>query len=124
MQLFLYKKSRNGLFGSSRDASVPDLRFRRSEKMPSSNFFEFLTGRPKAWKRKERHRTMSVPEIWKRLFLFSISLQLSLFQSFLIPTYHRTHDTYSPVGRRNLRIKESGVQSTGADIRKYFTVFQ
>src|SRR5947209_1064322 len=78
MQLFLYRKSRNGLFGSSRDASVPDLRFRKSEKIPSSNFFEFLTGRPNAWKRKDRHRTMSVPEIWKRLFLLSISLQLSL----------------------------------------------
>src|SRR3954452_107371 len=80
MQLFLYKKSRNGLFGSSRDASVPDLRFRKSEKMPSSNFFEFLTGRPKAWKRKDRHRTMSVPEIWKRLFLLSISLPAFVVQ--------------------------------------------
>src|SRR3978361_1790935 len=69
MQLFLYRKSKNGLFGSSSDASVPDFRLRRSEKMPSSNFFEFLTGRPKAWKRKERQRTMSVPEMRKRLFL-------------------------------------------------------
>lgn len=48
---------------------MPDLRLRRSEKMPSSNFLEFLTGRPKAWNRKDRHRTMSVPEMWKRLFL-------------------------------------------------------
>jgi hypothetical protein len=67
--LFLYRKSRKGLFGSSSEASVPDLRFRRSEKMPSSNFFEFLTGRPNAWNRNDRHRTMSVPEMWKRLLL-------------------------------------------------------
>src|SRR5947209_12381658 len=79
MQLFLYKKSKNGLFGSSRDASVPDFRLRRSEKMPSSNFFEFLTGRPKAWKRKERQRTISVPEMWKRLFLHLISISLFFF---------------------------------------------
>jgi len=69
MQLFLYKKSRKGLLGSSSDASVPDFRFRKSENIPSSNFFEFLTGRPKAWNLKDRHRTMSVPEIWKRVFL-------------------------------------------------------
>lgn len=69
MQLFLYKKSRKGLFGSSSDASVPAFRLRKSEKMPSSNFLEFFTGRPKAWKRKERHRTMSVPEMWNRLAL-------------------------------------------------------
>ena len=36
-------------------------------------------------------------------------------------TYHSTHETYSPVGRRNLRIYWSGCQSTGADMRKYFT---
>lgn len=69
MQLFLYRKSRKALLGSSSDASVPDLRLRRSEKMPSSNFLEFLTGRPKAWNLNDRHRTMSVPEMWKRLFL-------------------------------------------------------
>src|ERR1700759_4219476 len=101
MQLFLYRKSKKGLFGSSKDASVPDFRLRRSEKIPSSNFLGFLTGRPNAWKRNDRHLTMSVPETWKRLF-------------------QRTQETYSPVGRRNRRIKESGLQSTGADIRKYF----
>lgn len=69
MQLFLYRKSRNALLGSSRVASVPALRFRRSEKIPSSNFLEFFTGRPKAWNRKARHRTISVPEMWKRLLL-------------------------------------------------------
>ncbi len=37
-------------------------------------------------------------------------------------TYHNTQETYSPVGRRNRRIYWSGVQSTGADIKKYFTV--
>lgn len=102
MQLFLYRKSKKGLLGSSRDASVPDFRFRRSEKMPSSNFLEFFTGRPKAWKRNERHRTISVPEIWKRLF-------------------HSTQDTYSPVGKRNRLMYWSGCQSTGADIKKYLT---
>src|SRR5215218_2918535 len=99
MQLFLYRKSRNGLLGSSSEASVPDLRFRRSEKMPSSNFFEFLTGRPKAWKRNERHLTMSVPEMWNKLF-------------------HSTHETYSPVGSRNRRMYCSFCHSTGAEIRK------
>ena len=36
-------------------------------------------------------------------------------------TYHNTQETYSPVGRRNRRMYWSGVQSTGADIKKYFT---
>src|SRR3569833_497121 len=102
MQLFLYRKSRKGLLGSSSEAAVPDFKLRRSEKMPSSNFLEFLTGRPKAWNLNERHRTMSVPEMWKRLF-------------------QRPHETYSPVGSRNLRMYWSGCQSTGAEMRKYFT---
>ena len=113
---------------------MPDLRFRRSEKMPSSNFFEFLTGRPKAWKRKERQRTMSVPEMWKRLFLQpccqpvhrmriphrslcaerALSLASTQRQrsfSFFsrlggggFAAYHSTQDTYSPVGSRNRRM--------------------
>ena len=33
-------------FGSSRQASVPGFKFRRSEKTPSSNFFMLRTGRP------------------------------------------------------------------------------
>jgi len=53
---------------------VPDFKLRRSEKMPSSNFFEFLTGRPKAWNLKDKHLTMSVPEMWKRLFLMPVRL--------------------------------------------------
>jgi len=36
-------------------------------------------------------------------------------------TYHRTQETYSPVGKRNRRMYWSGVQSTGADIKKYLT---
>lgn len=36
-------------------------------------------------------------------------------------TYQSTQETYSPVGRRNRRMYWSGVQSTGADIKKYFT---
>jgi hypothetical protein len=36
-------------------------------------------------------------------------------------THHRTHDTYSPVGKRNLRMYWSGCQSTGAEMRKYLT---
>ena len=36
-------------------------------------------------------------------------------------THHSTHETYSPVGRRNLRMYWSGCQSTGAEMRKYFT---
>jgi hypothetical protein len=36
-------------------------------------------------------------------------------------TYHRTQETYSPVGSRNRRIYWSWLQSTGADMRKYFT---
>src|SRR5271156_4530076 len=119
MQLFLYKKSRKGLLGSSSEASVPDLRLRRSEKMPSSNFFEFLTGRPNAWNRKERHRTMSVPEMWKRLFLSTVKTRVLDRQP--VSPYQSTHETYSPVGRRNRLIKESGVQSTGAEIKKYLT---
>jgi hypothetical protein len=37
-------------------------------------------------------------------------------------THHSTHDTYSPVGRRNRRMYWSWLQSTGAEMRKYFTV--
>lgn len=103
MQLFLYRKSRKALFGSSSEASVPDLRLRKSEKMPSSNFLAFLTGRPKAWKRNAKHRTMSVPVMWKRLF-------------------HRMQETYSPVGRRKRLMYWSCAQSTGAEMRKYLTV--
>lgn len=51
-------------FGSSREASVPGLRFLRSEKTPSSNFFMLTTGRPNASKRNTRARTMSVPVMW------------------------------------------------------------
>lgn len=36
-------------------------------------------------------------------------------------TYHRTQETYSPVGRRNLRMYWSGCQSTGAEMRMYLT---
>ena len=36
--------------------------------------------------------------------------------------YQSTQETYSPVGSRNRLIYWSGVQSTGADMRKYFTV--
>ncbi len=107
MQLFLYMKSKKGLFGSSSDASVPDLRLRRSEKIPSSNFFEFFTGRPKAWKRNDRHRTISVPEMWKRLFLNNFSIdQLPMRQhaSTRSAAYHKTQETYSPVGSRNRRM--------------------
>lgn len=50
--------------GSSKHASVPGLRFLRSEKTPSSNFFMFRTGRPKASNRKTSERTMSVPVMW------------------------------------------------------------
>lgn len=120
MQLFLYRKSRNALLGSSSDASVPDFKLRRSEKIPSSNFLEFLTGRPKAWNLKDRHRTMSVPEMWKRLFLQDGQLGHSACA--MGRSYHKTQETYSPVGRRNLRIYWSGCQSTGAEIRKYLTV--
>ena len=66
---------------------MPDLRFRKSEKIPSSNFFEFFTGRPKAWNLKDRHRTMSVPEMWKRLFLQkkrALAKLFFLFFSFLL----------------------------------------
>lgn len=35
--------------------------------------------------------------------------------------YHKTQETYSPVGRRNRLIYWSWDQSTGADIKKYFT---
>lgn len=108
--------------GSSREASVPDLRFLRSEKIPSSNFLEFLTGRPKAWNRNDRHRTMSVPEMWKRLFLCRVSPLFPLLMTCLaVATYHRMQETYSPVGRRNRRMYWSGCQSTGAEMRKYFT---
>ena len=50
--------------GSSRHASTPGLRFLRSEKTPSSNFFMLRTGRPKASKRKTSARTISVPVMW------------------------------------------------------------
>lgn len=36
-------------FGSSREASTPGLRFLKSLNIPSSNFFMFRTGRPKAY---------------------------------------------------------------------------
>ncbi len=36
-------------------------------------------------------------------------------------TDHSTQDTYSPVGSKNLRMYWSGVQSTGAEMRKYLT---
>jgi hypothetical protein len=36
--------------------------------------------------------------------------------------YHNTQETYSPVGSRNRRMHWSGVQSTGAEMRKYFTI--
>jgi hypothetical protein len=39
-------------------------------------------------------------------------------------THHSTHETYSPVGKRNLRMYWSGCQSTGADMRKYFTAMR
>lgn len=48
-------------FGSSSVASTPLFKFRRSLKTPSSNFFAFLTGRPKARNLKLSARTMSVP---------------------------------------------------------------
>ena len=83
--------------GSSRDASVPDFRFRRSEKMPSSNFLEFLTGRPKAWNRNERHRTMSVPEMWKRLFLDEASVLLQLI---ITPFHHIPQNARDVLARR------------------------
>lgn len=35
--------------------------------------------------------------------------------------HQRTQETYSPVGRRNLRMYWSCAQSTGAEMRKYFT---
>jgi len=38
-------------------------------------------------------------------------------------TYHNTQETYSPVGRRKRRMYWSGVQSTGADIKKYLTAW-
>lgn len=49
-----------------------------------------------------------VPKPWRRA-------------GFACETHHNTHDTYSPVGSKNLRMYWSGVQSTGAEIRKYFT---
>jgi hypothetical protein len=46
----LDQESRNTFtFGSSREASMPGLRFLKSLKIPSSNFFMFRTGRPKAY---------------------------------------------------------------------------
>ena len=41
---------------------------------------------------------------------------------FVFETYHNTQETYSPVGSKNLRMYWSGVQSTGAEMRKYFTI--
>lgn len=106
---------------------MPDLRLRRSEKMPSSNFFEFLTGRPKAWNLKDRHLTMSVPEMWKRLFLQSaagLDGAGCRCRCRWRQTYQRTHETYSPVGSKKRRMYWSGCQSTGAEMRKYLTVVQ
>lgn len=63
---------------------------------------------------------MSVPEMWKRLFLFNVNK--AYYHSIgIVTTYHNTQDTYSPVGKRNLRMYCSGVQSTGAEMRKYLT---
>lgn len=39
-------------------------------------------------------------------------------------TYQRTHEIYSPVGSKKRLITCSGLQSTGADIKKYLTVAQ
>lgn len=71
---------------------------------------------------------MSVPEMWKRLFLQGIFVSENYKKNFGIfftqsrASYHRTHDTYSPVGNKNLLMYCSGAQSTGAEMRKYFTV--
>jgi hypothetical protein len=46
-------------FGSSRHASMPGLRFLRSENTPSSHFFVACTGLPNASKRKDSARTES-----------------------------------------------------------------
>ena len=64
MHWYLNSRSRNGDLGSSKHASTPGLRFRRSEKTPSSNFFMFFTGRPNASNLKTNARTMSVPVMW------------------------------------------------------------
>jgi hypothetical protein len=37
-------------------------------------------------------------------------------------SYHSTQEMYSPVGSKNLRMTCSGLQSTGAEMRKYLTV--
>lgn len=44
--------------GSSRLASRPGLRLRRSENTPSSHFLVILTGRPNASNRNDRARTV------------------------------------------------------------------
>jgi len=62
---------------------------------------------------------MSVPEMWNRLFLENIN---GLFRiQTAADTHQSTQETYSPVGRRNRLMRESGVQSTGAEMRKYLT---
>lgn len=48
-------------------------------------------------------------------------ISLTGMQSIGGRTYHSTQETYSPVGRRNLRMYWSGCQSTGAEMRKYLT---
>ena len=67
---------------------------------------------------------MSVPEMWKRLFLRVCQTDEAFFKRLgpgLECTYQSTHETYSPVGNKNLRIYWSGCQSTGAEMRKYLT---
>jgi len=65
-------------FGSSRQASDPGLRFLRSLKIPSSNFFMLVTGRAKASNRKTRARTAAMEEESK--------VSRSLVPPFLSPT--------------------------------------
>ena len=57
----LNKNSRNSDLGSSRMASVPDFKLRKSEKIPSSNFLALRTGRPACENLNIRIFTMSVP---------------------------------------------------------------
>lgn len=38
-----------------------------------------------------------------------------------VATYQRMQETYSPVGNKKRRMYWSACQSTGAEIRKYFT---
>lgn len=52
------------------------------------------------------------------------SKAIVLGASLIGPAHHSTHETYSPVGSRNLRMYWSGVQSTGAEMRKYLTTHE